>query len=60
MTVDDLVAKGAVRDEQARKVLGTGEIDVKVNVTVNKFSGSAKEKVEQPARPRPSDRSRTL
>ena len=46
VTVDDLVAKGAVRDGRPVKVLGTGEIDVKVNVTVDKFSGSAKEKIE--------------
>jgi large subunit ribosomal protein L15 len=46
VTVDDLVAKGAVRDGRPVKVLGTGDIDVKVNVTVNKFSGSAKEKIE--------------
>jgi len=38
--------KRAVRDGRPVKVLGTGEIDVKVNVTVNKFSGSAKEKIE--------------
>ena len=46
VTVDDLVAKGAVRDGRPVKVLGTGDIDVLVNVTVNKFSGSAKEKIE--------------
>src|SRR3954463_7068344 len=46
VTVDDLVAKGAVRDGRPVKVLGTGAIDVQVNVTVNKFSGSAKEKIE--------------
>ena len=46
VTVDDLVAKGAVRDGRPVKVLGTGAIDVKVNVTVNKFSGSAREKIE--------------
>jgi large subunit ribosomal protein L15 len=46
VTVDDLVAKGAVRDGHPVKVLGTGDIDVKVNVTVDKFSGSAKEKIE--------------
>ena len=38
MTVDDLVAKGAVRDGSPVKVLGTGEITVKVNVTADKFS----------------------
>ena len=46
VTVEDLVAKGAVRDGHPVKVLGTGELDVKVNVTVHKFSGAAKEKIE--------------
>ena len=46
VTVEDLVAKGAVRKGQPVKVLGTGEITVKVNLTVQKFSASAKEKVE--------------
>ncbi len=46
VTIEDLVAKGAVRDGQLVKVLGTGEITVAVNVTVNAFSGSAKEKIE--------------
>ncbi|MEO7233756.1 MAG: 50S ribosomal protein L15 [Lapillicoccus sp.] len=46
VTVDDLVAKGAVRDGHVVKVLGSGELTVKVNVTVHKFSGSAKEKIE--------------
>ena len=46
VTVADLVAKGAVRKGQTVKVLGTGEITVKVNLTVDAFSASAKEKVE--------------
>jgi large subunit ribosomal protein L15 len=46
VTVDDLVAKGAVRDGHLVKVLGTGELTTAVNVTVHKFSGSAKEKIE--------------
>jgi large subunit ribosomal protein L15 len=46
VTVEDLVAKGAVRDGHPVKVLGTGEIDVKVQVTVDAFSSSAKEKIE--------------
>ena len=46
VTVEDLVAKGAVRDGHPVKVLGTGELDVKVDVTVHKFSGAAKEKIE--------------
>jgi large subunit ribosomal protein L15 len=46
VSVDDLVAKGAVRDGRPVKILGTGDIGVAVNVTVDKFSGSAKEKIE--------------
>ncbi len=46
VTVEDLVAKGAVRKGQLVKVLGTGEISVAVQVTADKFSGSAKEKIE--------------
>ena len=41
-----LVEKGAVRKGQPVKVLGTGDITVKVNVTAQKFSASAKEKIE--------------
>ena len=40
VTVDDLVAKGAVRKNQPVKVLGQGEISVKVDVTAQAFSGS--------------------
>src|SRR6476661_5170321 len=46
ITVEDLVAKGAVRKGAPVKVLGTGEITVKVNVSVQKFSASAKDKIE--------------
>ncbi|MGL4744478.1 MAG: 50S ribosomal protein L15 [Dermatophilaceae bacterium] len=46
VTVDDLVAKGAVRDGHPVKVLGTGAIDVAVMVTAHAFSASAKEKIE--------------
>ncbi len=46
VTVEGLVAKGAVRDGLPVKVLGTGEITVKVNVTVDKISGAAKDKIE--------------
>jgi large subunit ribosomal protein L15 len=46
VTVADLVSKGAVRDNAPVKVLGTGEITVKVNVTADKFSATAKEKIE--------------
>jgi large subunit ribosomal protein L15 len=43
--VDDLVAKGAVRDNALVKVLGQGDIDVAVQVSVHAFSASAKEKI---------------
>ncbi|WP_017598555.1 50S ribosomal protein L15 [Nocardiopsis lucentensis] len=45
VTVEDLVAKGAVRKNQPVKVLGTGEITVAVQVSANAFSASAKEKI---------------
>jgi large subunit ribosomal protein L15 len=45
VTVEDLVAKGAVRKGLPVKVLGTGEVSVKLDVTVDRFSGSAKEKI---------------
>jgi large subunit ribosomal protein L15 len=43
--VDELVAKGAVRKGQPVKVLGTGEITVALQVTADKFSTSAAEKI---------------
>lgn len=46
VTVEGLVAKGAVRDGHLVKVLGSGELTSAVHVTVHKFSGSAKEKIE--------------
>ncbi len=46
VTIDDLVAKGAVRANQPVKVLGNGSIDVAVNVTVTAASASAKQKIE--------------
>lgn len=45
VTVESLVAKGAVRKNQPVKVLGTGEITVTVQVSANAFSSSAKEKI---------------
>jgi large subunit ribosomal protein L15 len=44
--IESLVANGAVRKGRPVKVLGQGEISVKVQVTANKFSGSAKTKIE--------------
>lgn len=46
VTVADIVAAGLARKNQPVKILGNGEISVKLNVTANKFSGSAKQKIE--------------
>ena len=43
--LDELVAKGAVRKNTLVKVLGDGKLAVKVDVTANKFSGSAREAI---------------
>jgi large subunit ribosomal protein L15 len=43
--VEDLVAKGAVRDGSPVKVLGSGELSVAVQVSAHAFSASAKEKI---------------
>ena len=45
ISVADLVARGAVRKGQPVKVLGQGDIAVAVQVTADKFSASAKEKI---------------
>ncbi len=45
VTVEALVAKGAVRKNEPVKVLGTGEISVKVDVKANAFSASAEQKI---------------
>ena len=46
VSVDDLITKGAVRKGQPVKVLGQGDISVAVQVSVDAFSTSAKEKIE--------------
>ena len=45
VTVADLVAKGAVRNDRPVKVLGQGDISVAVQVTAHRFSASAKDKI---------------
>ena len=45
VTVEDLVAKGAVRKGQLVKVLGSGEVSVKLAVEVDALSTSAREKI---------------
>ena len=46
VTVGDLVAKGAVRKGEPVKVLGNGDVSVKLEVVVDKVSASAKTKIE--------------
>ena len=45
VTIGDLVAKGAVRKNEKVKVLGQGEIAVKLIVAVDKVSSSAEQKI---------------
>jgi large subunit ribosomal protein L15 len=45
VTVEALIAKGAVRKNEPVKVLGSGELTVKVDDKVNAFSSSAAEKI---------------
>ena len=44
--VEDMVANGLVRAAKLVKVLGTGELSVKFDVTADAISASAKEKIE--------------
>ena len=45
VTIDALVEKGAVRKNQPVKVLGTGDITVKVDISADAFSTSAVQKI---------------
>ena len=45
VTITDLVAKGAVRKNEKVKVLGNGDISVKLSVSVDKVSTSAEKKI---------------
>jgi large subunit ribosomal protein L15 len=45
VTAADLVARGAVRKGRPVKVLGTGEIAVKLDVAVDALSASARQKI---------------
>jgi len=45
VTVEALVAKGAVRKGELVKVLGSGEAGVKLQVSAHRFSASAKDKI---------------
>jgi large subunit ribosomal protein L15 len=46
VTPADLVLKGAVRGGLPVKVLGDGDVSVKLDVSAHKFSASAKSKIE--------------
>ncbi|MGV1007806.1 MAG: 50S ribosomal protein L15 [Dermatophilaceae bacterium] len=46
VSVEDLVSKGAVRAGAPVKVLGSGELTVKVDVSAHKFSAAARDKIE--------------
>jgi large subunit ribosomal protein L15 len=43
--VTELVEAGAVRKGEPVKVLGNGDLSVKLDITANAFSGSAREKI---------------
>ena len=44
--IPDLVHAGLVRKNKRVKVLGQGSLNVKIDITANAFSDSAKEKIE--------------
>ncbi len=44
--IGELVGAGAVRKGQLVKVLGNGELGVKLDITANKFSDTARQKIE--------------
>ena len=46
VTVEDLVAKGAVRKGRLVKVLGAGEATVKFDIDAHAYTASAKSKIE--------------
>ncbi len=45
VTVEDLVAKGAVRKNEPVKILGQGDLSLKLQVTAHAFSATAKDKI---------------
>ena len=45
VTIDDLVAKGAVRKNEKVKVLADGDLSVALTVSVDKVSKQAAEKI---------------
>jgi len=46
VTIGDLVEAGAISKNRPLKILGDGELNVKLTVHAHKFSGSARSKIE--------------
>ena len=46
VSIDDLVSAGAVRKGNLVKVLGNGDLSVKLDITANAFTASARSKIE--------------
>jgi large subunit ribosomal protein L15 len=46
VTIDALIAAGAITKNQPLKILGDGELSAKLTIHAHKFSGSAREKIE--------------
>lgn len=46
LTIEDLIASGTIRASQPLKILGEGDLNVKLTIHAHKFSGSARSKIE--------------
>lgn len=46
LTIEDLIASGTITKQKPLKVLGEGELNVKLNIHAHKFSNSARKKIE--------------
>lgn len=46
ITIESLIAAGAISKNKPLKILGDGELNTKLTIHAHKFSGSAREKIE--------------
>jgi large subunit ribosomal protein L15 len=46
VTLEDLIVSGAINKNRPLKILGDGELNVKLTIQAHKFSGSARAKIE--------------
>jgi large subunit ribosomal protein L15 len=46
LTIEDLIASGAINKNKPLKILGEGDLNVKLTIHAHKFSGSARSKIE--------------